>query len=72
MQEQKLTRFTARAVNLVKKKKTHLRGKNPFLCIFLYFQKPRGESHLYELFSLQSYTESTRPLLNLIAQGSRD
>lgn len=60
------------SVNLVKKKKNTLGEKNPFLCIFLYFQKPRGESHLYELFGLQSYTESTRLLLNLTAQGSRD
>lgn len=55
--------------------KKALEEKNPFLYIFLYLQKPRGESQLRELFSIESYIESTtnmhisRPLLHLIALG---
>lgn len=49
--------------------------KNPFLCSFLLLQMPRGESQLRELFSMESYIESTtnmhisRPLLFLAALG---
>lgn len=40
--------------------------KNPFLCIFLHFQKPRGKSQLWELFSVKSHIEPTTNTL----QGS--
>lgn len=48
-------------------------NQKPFLCIFLHFQKPRGESQLWELFSVKNYIESaantliSKPLVNLIA-----
>lgn len=45
MQEQKLTRFTARAVNLVKKKNT-LGGKILFFVFSYIFRSPE-ESHIF-------------------------
>ena len=46
MQEQKLTRFTARAVNLVKKKKNTLGGKILFFVFSYIFRSPE-ESHIF-------------------------